>query len=221
MTHRAPEKIRALAEGLPSPTQLPSTTSGSTEDPPAADSAAVGEDASASGAKPASTLPVDFSQYQDVGLDSYVSKLGRDLNGLQDQLLNARRTGAARSVIKALQDDVNDALDLYSRCTAKLDEQRKRRGDLIDIAEVQDDWGMLLSALASMRERMVADVDQAVTLAISSARDPAGAPLPFSPEQLAFIKRTIYAAVLEVREREDRHLRSAKFWHDGHERSAA
>lgn len=202
MKHRAPEKIRQLAEAGPAsaPVQVAAPAAEPAEPPPAK-------------AVPA-PVPVDFSRYADVGLEAHVRQLGRDLNGLQDQLNTARREGAARSVIKALQDDVNDTLDLYSRCTAKLDEQRKRRGDLIDIADVQEDWGMLLASLASMRERMVADVDQALATALAGFREGEGQPLPLSAAQAAAVRAAVKAAVREARDREDRHLRSAKHWHD-------
>lgn len=148
--------------------------------------------------------PVDFDALKVVDFSGTVRNLQIQLAAHQESLYDAMRTGADEATLTLRQRNVNLTIDLLRKCEATLDEQRKSRGDLVELADVQEDWGMLLAALAAMRERMPADVVEL----LAGARDEQGALLAFTPAQLAAIR----AAVLAVRHREDTHLRGAKHW---------
>lgn len=194
MKQRPPAKILALAEKK----SLPNATTPSERN---------ASDTSSTDKKGGTSTPVDFSKLGDVTLEDAVRSLGMQLKAHQLALTQAMEEGSDSSTIQLKQRNVNVTLDLYRKCSDTLDEQRKGRGELIDIAELQEDWGALLGALAAMRERMMDDVEQELAL----CRDASGVSLPFTPDQIAAIRRAVGA----VREREDALLRGAKHWGAG------
>ena len=107
--------------------------------------------------------------------------------------------------ISLLRRNVNGTFDLLRKCEKDMDASRKARGELIEIADVQSDWGMLLSSLAAMRERMAVDVLTKL------------APLGLAADVVAAIR----AAVHDVRVRADALLRTAQHWPHDERRAAA
>lgn len=205
MDSRVPDKILALkkktAAAATSSTAAPAAAAADAED-----ESDPGKKSSTAGAPPppaGDPPPPDPVSYT---FDENIAELRRTLTESQKRLREAmEETEPDEAKISLLRRNVNGTFDLLRKCEKDMDASRKARGELIEIADVQSDWGMLLSSLAAMRERMAVDVLTKL------------APLGLAADVVAAIR----AAVHDVRVREDALLRTAQHWPHDERRAAA
>ena len=101
------------------------------------------------------------------------------------------------SLVSSCTRTVEKQLDLLRKAENDLFEFQRKRGELVPLIDIREDWRTLLAALRQMRRRMAGNISD--ELAKSSA---------FTAEQLERVR----AAVESERSREDQLLRGSKFW---------
>ena len=129
------------------------------------------------------------------GLEESVEELRKTVWSTQERLRTAMLTGLDEGLISSLQRSVEKGLDLLRKAEVGIFEMQKKRGDLVPLKEVREDWSTLLMSQKMMRARMVDNVCSAL------AGD-------LSPAHLELVR----SAVALERTREEQLLRGAKHW---------
>lgn len=146
--------------------------------------------------KQGSVKEYDFANITAGGLSESVQHLRVTLAATQLRLKNAMMASPVdEGLVSSLTRAVEKGVDLLRKAESDLFDIQKKRGDLVSIADVREDWATLLMSLRMMRDRMIDNI----------CRELAGV---FTPDQVVGIR----AAITREREREDKLLRGAKHW---------